>query len=148
FVSGTDRETDRDDEKRLPAFENIEANKKFTRDHCRHESLREMAEPVVVIPVPVKIIAKPVKDRLVRVSPMPTDSQDRDVNRYERVNEGGELKPAIRRSENNQADDPRENFQPPGQPIVRINTGPDEDDGDADQKRDVRFFHFGLCEAA
>jgi hypothetical protein len=101
-----------------------------------------MAEPIVVIAIPMKIIAEPVEERLVRVSPMPANAQDRDVERDERVNERRELKSPIRRRKNDEAGDPRKNFQPPSEAIVRINSRPNENDRNADQKRDVRFSHF------
>src|SRR6185503_19682172 len=100
--------------------------------HCRHEALREMTEAIEVIATPMKIIAKPIEDRLVRVSPMPADTQDRDVERDEGVNERGELKSPVRRRENDDASDSRKNFEPPGQAIVRINSRPDENDRKTD----------------
>ena len=73
-----------------------------------------MTKPIVVIAIPMKIIAEPVEDWLMRVGPMPADAQDRDVERDQRVNKHGELEPPIRRGQNDQAKDSRENFQPPG----------------------------------
>jgi len=76
FISAADGETDREDEKRLPAFaiKNVEPDEQFARDQCRHESLREMAEPIVVIAVPVKNVLEPIEDRFVRIGPMPADA--------------------------------------------------------------------------
>ena len=100
-----------------------------------------MAEPIEVIAVPVKIIAEPIEDRLVRISPMPADAQDRDVKCDQRVNESGELKSSIRGGEDDQAADSGKNFQPPSESIVRIDPRPNENNRDGNQQRDVRFFH-------
>src|ERR1041384_1920624 len=144
FVSHADCHADRDDEKRLPAFtiENVEPNKKFARDHRRDKSRREMAEPIVVIATPMKIIAEPIEDRFVRVSPVSADAQDRDVNRDQRVDERGELESPISRGENDHADDSGKKFEPPSDAVVRTNSRPNENDRDGDQECDVRFLHF------
>ena len=100
-----------------------------------------MAEPIVVIALPLKNIFEPVEERLVRVSPMTADAQNRNVKRDQRVNKCRELKSPIRRPENNQAADSGKNFEPPGEAVVRINSRPGENNRDADQQHDVRFFH-------
>ena len=134
LVSHADRHTDRDDEKRLPAFaiENVESNKQFARDQRRHESLREMSEPVVMITAPVKNFLEPVEEWLVCVGPMAADAENADVNSDQGVNECGELKSAVSGGQNDQPDDSRKNFEPPSEPIMRMNSGPDENDRDTD----------------
>jgi hypothetical protein len=65
---------------------------------------------------------------------MPADAQDRDVKRDQRVNEGGELKSPVGRGENDQPADSGKNFQPPGEPIVRVDSGPSENEENANKK--------------
>ena len=117
----------------MPAFaiENVEPDEQLPRDQCRDESLREMAEPIVMVATPVKIIAEPVKKRLVRVGPMSADAQDRDVKRDQGVNERGELKSPVSGRENDDAGDSGKHFEPPGEAIVRIDSRPNENDRDA-----------------
>jgi|GEM_PF-3388776 hypothetical protein len=75
---------------------------------------------------------------------MSADAKNADVDRDQRVNERGELKSPISSRENDQADDGRKNFQPPGEAIVRMNSRPNKNDRSAKQQRDVRLFHFGF----
>jgi hypothetical protein len=94
-----------------------------------------------MITAPVKNFLQPVEEWLVRVGPVSAYAKNADVDCNQRVNEGRELKSAIRRRENDQPDDSRKNFETPGETTVRMNSRPDENNRHADQKNQMRSSH-------
>ena len=94
FVKGTEGEADRYNEKIPPSGKrnDLLADQNFPTDQGGDESLHEMSDFVVVITLPSKTLADPIKEGNLRVGILCPYHQNKAMNKDPKIEQGSERK--------------------------------------------------------
>src|SRR5262249_6277406 len=115
LVGGADRERAHRDEREEPppALQGRGPQQELAGEDRRHEALREVAEPVVGITREVERVLRPEAERHARVRVVAADDEDERVQEEQAVGERRQREAPPRRDEDRDADEHREDLEPP-----------------------------------
>ena len=105
----------------------VAPQKNLAREQRGHESLHEVADPVVRVPFQIQQPLKPEAQRHTRVRVGSAEYEHERVQCDQRVQERGEWKATVRHEEQRGSDEDRTNFHEPRRAIVGTDRAPDEE---------------------
>ena len=127
------------------------AEQHFPSDHGGHETLRKVAQAVVVVAVEMPGILDPLEDRHQGIGVVAADHEDGGVHGDQPVHQIGEAQARVEVDQDRHGDDRGEHFEEPGEDVVAADERPDEDQSYACQKNprgSLIGLHFGATTQA